>query len=49
MLGKPSIMEKLVSNPIDPAFLTNILKKVAKTDLNLLENVLEKMTSEQAA
>jgi hypothetical protein len=40
-------MQKLLSKPIDPAFLSNLLKKDAKTDLKLLEKAIEHMSDEQ--
>jgi len=33
-------MEKLLSQPIDPAFLTSMLQKDAKTDLKILEKTI---------
>jgi hypothetical protein len=46
-LKKPALLEKLGSQPIDPAFLTSLLKKDAKTDLSLLEKAIAEMTPEQ--
>lgn len=46
-LSRPALLEKLGSQIVDPAFLTNLLKKDAKTDLNLLEKAIEQMTPEQ--
>ena len=40
-------MQKLLSKPIDPAFLSNLLKKDAKTDLKLLEKAIQNMSDEQ--
>lgn len=36
MLKNKTIMEKMMSKPIDPAFLTNLLKNDANTNLQLL-------------
>ena len=36
MLKNPVTMDKMMTKPIDPAFLTNLLKKDAKTNLKLL-------------
>ncbi len=40
-------MQKLLSKPIDPAFLSNLIKKDAKTDLKLLYKAIQNMSDEQ--
>jgi hypothetical protein len=46
-LKRPALLEKLGSQPIDPAFLTALLRREAKTDLALLERAIEEMPPEQ--
>lgn len=48
-LTRPQLMQKLASHPVDPAFLSSLLKKDAQTDLSLLERTLEQMSPEQIA
>jgi len=49
MLSNPKIVNKLLTQPIDPAFLSNLLAENAKTDLQLLEKSLNHMEPEQIA
>jgi hypothetical protein len=46
-LSKPELIEKLMTQHLDPAFLSNILAEDAKTDLKLLEEALGQMPPEQ--
>jgi hypothetical protein len=36
MLGNPGLVDKLLSQPVDPAFLSSLLRDEARTDLRLL-------------
>lgn len=36
LLSKPKLIEQLLTRPIDPAFLSNLLSEDAKTDMKLL-------------
>ena len=47
MLSSPKLIDKLLTQPVDPAFLSNILKEDAKTDLRLLEKSLAQMSPAQ--
>lgn len=47
LINNPTLMEKLLGKQVDPAFLSNLLKKDAKTDLKLLEKAISKMSDEQ--
>ena len=46
MLQDPTLRNKLLSNPVDPAFLEAILNKDSNTDFNLLKETLENMPEE---
>ena len=43
MLSNPKLINKLLTQPIDPAFLSNLLAEGSKTDLKLLEKSLSHM------
>ena len=49
MLSNPRLVDKLLTQPIDPAFLSNLLAEDSKTDLKLLEKALSHMEPYQIA